>query len=305
MRRLYRGECERVESTQLRIGHWIADNLGTDARVATHDVGAIAFASQRPVVDLVGLVTPEMAGAYRHGEGALWEALDALSPDKRPTHMAVIPAWMPYLYRTDLFKERLFALASARSAGSPIGQAFEVWALAWPSADRESFPVANFDDAPYAYGPASERTDWNIVDSLDIAHLPSEHAHGYRDEHGNGLTLVRELGFGFPTGQGQASAIEGGRDIRGTARFTLHAHPGSPALLLLRATTVERPELRVQIGAWSGIIRMIRNEHVYQEAAVFIPTDAVTETMNVIVEGRGYRAFHWWLLQRAFEDDSP
>jgi hypothetical protein len=300
LRRLYRGECERIESTQLRVGHWISDNLSADARVATHDVGAIAFAGGRPVVDLVGLVTPEMAGAYRHGEGALWEALDALPAEKRPSHMAVIPAWMPYLYRTDLFKERLFALESARSQGSPIGQGFEVWSVAWPSDDRERFPDADFDDVPYTYGPASNRTDWTIVDELDIAHLASERAHRYHDEHGNGLTVVRELGFGRQTERQQPAAIEGGRDVNGTARFVMHADPGSPAtLLLLRTTSVERPELRIQIGTWSGIIRMVRNEHVFQEAALLIPPEAVTHTMDITVEGQGYRAFHWWLLQQA------
>jgi hypothetical protein len=303
MRRLYRGECERMESTQLRVGHWIADNLSPDARIATHDVGAIAFASGRPVVDLVGLVTPALAGAYRHGEGALWEALEALPPESRPTHMAVIPAWMPYLYRTDVFNTKLFGLESARSERSPIGQAFEVWSLSWPSDDRDRFPTADFDDVPYAYGPASDQPDWNIVDELDIAYLVSERAHRYRDEHGTGVTVVRELGFGIQSEAGQPAAIEGGRDVNGNARFVMHAHPGSQALLLLRATTVERPELVVRIGAWSGIIRMVRNEHVFQEAAALIPSEAVRETMEVTVEGRGYRAFHWWLLQRSYEDD--
>ena len=306
LRRLYRGECERIESTQLRIGHWISDNLSANACVATHDVGAIAFASERPVVDLVGLVTPEMAGAYRHGEGALWEALDALPVEKRPSHMAVIPAWIPYLYRTDLFKERLFALESARSQGSPIGQAFEVWSLAWPSDDREHFPDANFDDVPYTYGPASNRTDWTIVDELDIANLSSERAHDYRDEGSPGVTVVRELGFGIQTAQAQPAAIEGGRDVNGRGvRFVMHARTGTSALLLLRGTSVERPELIVHIGTWSGIIRMVRNEHVFQEAAILIPSEAITENMPVTVDGNGYRAFHWWMLQRSYDHDSP
>jgi len=307
MRKLYRGECERIESNQLRVGHWIRDNLGTDVRVATHDVGAIAFASGRPVVDLVGLVTPELAGAYRHGEGAMWEALDALPPEKRPTHMAVIPAWMPYLYRTDLFQEQLLALESARSERSPIGQAFEVWSLSWPASDRSRFPGANYDDVPYAYGPASDHTDWNIVDEVDIANLSSERTHEYRDKQTNGMTVVRELGFGIQTAEAQPAAIEGGRDVKGPGvEFVMHAEAGTPALLLLRGTSVERPELVIHIGTWSGIIRMMRNEHVFQEAAVLIPSEAVTQTMPVTVEGQGYRAFHWWMLQRSYDqEDAP
>jgi hypothetical protein len=304
MRRLYRGECERIESAQLRIGHWIADNLPPDARVATHDVGAIAFAGRRPIVDLVGLVTPAMAGAYRHGEGALWEALDALPVDARPTHAAVIPAWIPYLSRTDVFEKQLFTLPAASSDRSPVSRAFEVWSLAWPSQNPNRFPGGDFDNVPFTYGPASDRTSWNIVDELDIADLASEAAHAFHEEHGTGVTVVRELGFGLRSEGLQAAAIEGGRDILGTTRFVVDgAHPG-PALLLLRATTVEEPDLIVHIGTWSGNMHMTRNEHVFQETAVLIPSQVMTEgRVPVMVEGKGYRAFHWWLLQETAAED--
>ena len=37
---------------QARVGRWIRDHLPPETRVATHDVGAIAYLGERPVVDL-------------------------------------------------------------------------------------------------------------------------------------------------------------------------------------------------------------------------------------------------------------
>jgi hypothetical protein len=162
MRRLYRGECERIESTQLRVGRWIALNLPTGARVATHDVGAIAFAGERPVVDLVGLVTPDLAGLFRAGEGALWEALDALPVEIRPT----------------LQCPRLDALSRASISWNPCSpgtrairsarcQTFGL-ALSCKRGSRQTGP--KFRNMPGA--PGRERI-WRVMDQVDVADLAS------------------------------------------------------------------------------------------------------------------------------------
>ncbi len=43
-----------------RVGQWLRDNTPADAVVATHDIGAIAYYSRRRVIDMVGLVRPEV-----------------------------------------------------------------------------------------------------------------------------------------------------------------------------------------------------------------------------------------------------
>ncbi|HET9233469.1 MAG TPA: hypothetical protein VFP10_04960, partial [Candidatus Eisenbacteria bacterium] len=245
---------------------------------------------------------PRLAGAYRHGEGALWEGLDALPAEERPTHMAVIPAWMPYLFRTEVLVHRLFSLEPLNTDRSPVGRAFEVWSVTWPAQNPDAFPGGDFGNAPFTYGPASKRPDWTIVDELDVADLVSERAHAFRTEGGNGVTLVRQLGFGFPSQGEFAAAIEGGRDIAGPSRFVMRGSPGQGAVLLLRATTVERPDLVVRIGDWTGLIRMGRNEQLFQEAGLVVPAEVVTERLEIAVEGKGYRAFHWWLVQQTESD---
>ena len=56
----YAEDCRYIGDRQVRTALWIRDHLPKDAIIATHDIGAIAYYSERRVVDMVGLVSPEM-----------------------------------------------------------------------------------------------------------------------------------------------------------------------------------------------------------------------------------------------------
>jgi hypothetical protein len=266
--------------------------------VATHDVGAIAFTGERPIVDLVGRVTPALAGAYRHGEGALWEALDSLPIEKRPTHAAVIPAWMPYLSRTSWAGTRLWGVGppSAR----PVSQDFEVWELSWPRDD--------FGSVPRNHGPAAGRTGWKIVDALDVADLHSERAHGYRGEVSETPTVVRNLGFA-PVREPRAVAMEGGREVVGDVEFVFRGVHSTPALLILRSASLRSTTVTVHIDNWSGDLVIPGGETRFREPAIVIPPEvleaSIEGVVRIRVEGSGYRAFHWWILQPEVGDPQP
>jgi len=299
VRWLYRGECEQIASNQLRVGEWIDENLPPDARIATHDVGAIAFAGGRNVIDLVGLITPELAGDYRHGEGALWEALSILPAGARPTHAAVIPAWMPYLARTLWAGERLWTVAGGDSR-NPVSQDFEVWRLSWPDQDPEIWPGGDFGNQPRLHGPAVGKRGWEVVDAVDVADLASETEHGYRSAVSETPTVARNLGFA-PRREPRALAMEGGRDVVGPVEFKVKARPGYPVLLVLRSASAREVPIEITIGAWSDRLLVPRGEDRFREPAVLVPQgvvdSAIDGQLEVRVEGVGYRVFHWWILQ--------
>jgi len=292
-----------MAETQVRVGEWIRDTLPADARVATHDVGAIAFVGGRPVVDLVGLVTPEMAGAYRHGEGAMWEALEALPKDRRPAYAAVIPAWMPYLSRSRWSGDVVWREGTDRSRPDPVARGFEVWKLSWPDADPEAWPLGDFGRIPRTHGAAAGKPGWTISDGMDVADLRSE-----REHNGRGMaamTLVRTLGFEKPAAHTAASvAVDGGREAAGDVSFTLRARAGVPGMLVLRCTSPREVTLTVLAGEWTGTVEVPRDETRFREPAVWVPAEALgggaSEEERIVfrVEApKGYTACHWWMLQ--------
>jgi hypothetical protein len=64
-----------VESSDVAAAYWIRDNLPKDAKLGVQDVGAIAFLTENPLVDMAGIVTPEilpyvkgdLRGSHRSG----------------------------------------------------------------------------------------------------------------------------------------------------------------------------------------------------------------------------------------------
>jgi len=49
-----------INDMQVHLGQWLDENTPPDAVFATHDAGALRFFSGRTMIDLVGLVSPDI-----------------------------------------------------------------------------------------------------------------------------------------------------------------------------------------------------------------------------------------------------
>jgi hypothetical protein len=97
----YAWGVQNIEAMQVKLGHWVDTNVPRKARVALNDIGAIAYVSRREVVDLMGLVTPEILPYRRQGEDGVIRFLGKVCPD----YVIVFPTWFPRLTaRTDLLE---------------------------------------------------------------------------------------------------------------------------------------------------------------------------------------------------------
>ena len=71
------------------------ENTEPDALIAVDDIGAIAFISQRPIIDMNGLVSPEMWPVIRNEpDGRPWDvAATRLLSSVRLDYLAIFPIW--------------------------------------------------------------------------------------------------------------------------------------------------------------------------------------------------------------------
>jgi hypothetical protein len=83
--------CEMVDTAL-----WLRDHTPPDALVAAHDIGAIGYWSERALIDLAGLVTPEVIPFIRD-EGRLLAYLVQQGAD----YVATFPSWYPSLVSDD------------------------------------------------------------------------------------------------------------------------------------------------------------------------------------------------------------
>ncbi|MEO5618754.1 MAG: tetratricopeptide repeat protein, partial [Candidatus Eisenbacteria bacterium] len=86
----------------VRAGRWLAEHTPPEAVVATHDVGAIAFYSRRRIVDMAGLITPEVVPHLN--KPGFTTYLEHLFAERGVTHLAVLENWQPVDNQAPLFE---------------------------------------------------------------------------------------------------------------------------------------------------------------------------------------------------------
>lgn len=84
----YRFDVKYINDEQVAVGKWLAQNSPPNALLATHDIGAITFFSQRRLVDTAGLVSPEFVPIVRDQNAIL-----KLVREKGVTYFALLPNW--------------------------------------------------------------------------------------------------------------------------------------------------------------------------------------------------------------------
>ncbi|MDO9085887.1 MAG: hypothetical protein Q7U53_06745 [Anaerolineaceae bacterium] len=77
-----------IESEMVKTAIWINENLEEDAIIAAHDIGALGFFSERHILDLAGLISPEVIPFIRD-EALLAKYLNENGAD----YLVVFPNW--------------------------------------------------------------------------------------------------------------------------------------------------------------------------------------------------------------------
>lgn len=202
------------------------------------------------------------------GPGELFEALEDLRPDDRPTHFA--------LADTEELAGELAFRAPLLPAREP-----------WPGRADLVVRAARWDHAGTGDRPVTDHAGWAIIDRIDVADRASEADHAWR-----GLDVVapsllhREVG---PHGL----LIDGGRTLRGE-RFELAVDPARPLRLILRTAPATAEALTVRDDAGHELARL----SIYPSATFVEVSVELRAAAKLRVEASApYRAFHWFALQ--------
>lgn len=285
---LYGRNAADIREQQVATGRWIDAHLPEDAVVAINDAGALAYFGNRRVVDLVGLVTNGSALPNRAGPASLYEWLERLAPEERPTHFAIFPNWFPYLRRTSLVGAKLaqFHLANRSISGADLKA---VYRADWGNVGRGGLPVAR--------RPLLELWGFSVIDDLDVAHLESEAAHAY-EAFPTWRSTLREFPTADPSGD---LLIDGGRQPGAGERFVMRCLPGRPGALILRTEAYVPVRLEVSVdGTRVGELAAERAPLVWSEPVLDLPADvlaAETVTFRVVSQDTTYASYHYWLIQ--------
>ena len=90
-----------VETQMVQTARWINENLPPDEVLGVHDIGAIGYFTQNPILDLAGLISPDVVPFIRD-ETQLGAYLSA----SNAKFLVTFPSWYPQLIagRTEVFE---------------------------------------------------------------------------------------------------------------------------------------------------------------------------------------------------------
>jgi hypothetical protein len=98
----YQADVQIIETEMVASARWISAHTATDALVAAHDIGALGYFGGRPVLDMAGLVSPQVIPFIRD-ESRLRAWLDASGAN----YLMTFPGWYPNL-TASLEPQRVF-----------------------------------------------------------------------------------------------------------------------------------------------------------------------------------------------------
>jgi hypothetical protein len=92
----FSNDVGQLKAMHVAAGHWFAENTATDETIALNDVGAITHISNRRVLDMMGLVSPEMIDAIKDEERHTCPydlQIARVMLEQRPVFIAIFPWW--------------------------------------------------------------------------------------------------------------------------------------------------------------------------------------------------------------------
>jgi hypothetical protein len=266
-----------IDRQQATLGRWAKDNLPVSARIGVNDTGAIAYFSDRPTFDVVGLTTK--------GEGRYWvagaasrfehyERLAAESPADLPTHFIVYPEWMamPPVLGLPLHE------ATVTDATILGGQTMRAYVADWTNAGS--------GEQPWTLSGA-------VLDAVDVADLESESGHEYE------LLGARDGEEALHQGTSPAgvTVVDGGRTGRRLERFVAHLPPGAPARGIIRLEGSSRAEVSILVNG-DPVASLDLEGDDWVERTFAVPADdaRVRTPLEVRIVGGPVTTFHYWFV---------
>ncbi len=263
-----------IDRQQVALGRWARANLPEGARIGVNDTGAIAYFGDRRTFDIVGLTTQSEGRYWVAGAASRYEHYERLRrdrPELLPTHFIVYAEWMA----CDAVLGELLHEVTVTDSSILGGQTMRVY-------------VANYDHL--GKGELPWTPGFQPADTVDVADVESERAHGYD------LAGARDTDETIHSGLSPAGGgvIDGGRTARTRDAFRVRLGQGRHRGIV-RALAPSPPSTLRILAAAKEIARVTLSTTAWEELAFDLPAGMGGEVdVEVIASGSPVTTFHYW-----------
>lgn len=260
--------------------------LPEDAVVAINDAGVLAYLGGRRTFDVVGLTTNHATPYYVAGPASEHEMFEALPRAERPTHFVLYARW----WRARHLLGRQLAVEQVSGPTAIVGGTD----MALYEADAGAMDELDLGDAPRAV--FAEVAAWTRRDSVDVADVRDEAAHGYfaRDWRWVDQVVVQD-----------GRVRDGGRFAHREDGFDFDADAGRAARIVWRAHALERGAVEVRVNGRRVGRAELEAGPGFQEFVFDVPAESVRETNRLEARRADgpVASLHWWVYQRGGDAD--
>lgn len=124
--RQYGADVRIINTEMVATARWVEDNLPTDDLLAVHDIGALGYFAPRSILDLAGLVSPEVVPVIRDSE-----ALMRLMCHRNVRYLMVFPDQRPVAENDPRLGGGPIFVTGAPYAPAAGGDNMAIYALEW------------------------------------------------------------------------------------------------------------------------------------------------------------------------------
>ena len=132
----YSLEIASTEEPMISLALWLKNNTPEDALIALHDIGIVGYFSERRILDMVGLINPEVGKFYRdkrlkiplpYSERKIINFLK----EKRPDYAVLFPEWDRFFNLLHPTNKKHFQLVHTTLPLYPTEMRYNVYKCDW------------------------------------------------------------------------------------------------------------------------------------------------------------------------------
>ncbi len=281
---------------QMTFSEWVRRYTPPDARIAVNDIGAHKYLSNRYVLDLAGLTSNYMRGAYFSGWGTIYDRLAALPEKERPTHMLVHPNVFGNGLDESISQSFLSPLYSIK-VQNPIITAGDTEVLY-----KVDWGYALLDPQVTYLLHEGERP----IDTFNVGDLDDERRHVYKlAGRQSSVAEPKSIVTTAPYEEEGFALTESGRRHSGWEEFSVKSVPGNSLTIVVRTRLAPDADQTVLVFANEREIGLWRSHNerasAWQEYEYTIPAEFITSGQTTIridstfdPGGAGFSNYRYW-----------
>ena len=136
IKNLYTASIESTQKPIINLAQWLKHNTPKDALIALHDIGVVGYFSERRILDLVGIINPEISKHYRNeqpGTALSFSERNIINylKEKEPDYLVMFPEWDRFFNLLQTTNKKYFQFIHTTPPLFPTEMRYNVYKCDW------------------------------------------------------------------------------------------------------------------------------------------------------------------------------